>query len=751
MGLVLVFLMFFGIFSVSFNNYDNTNNSNLETSFVDETLDYLGNYDLTLGNNIDNTLSIYYYMEYWYVIQDDEIYKYNLGWDYISNWLILEGQNDFPESICFSYGRNSSYVLGMETDIVYEYNDVFDNIINSTYIGNKVIDPIEIYYYSGDWFILDSNGTISRYDYYWNYINSFSIVDDNDINIIDVYYDGNYLWVLGDDNKIYKYYNWNYMGYFYDLSEQSLSVTSIGGLVDTKLIFISGIDEKKVFSYIYDEYYYDFYPVDFSLFAQDYSPLDESKFSLYIDGVLENFGIIDIYTESVEIIVYENDFNIEVFNSVENLLHQTNFDILCNARKLTINLNTRKIGEFILTEQSTFNSINFIMDPYTTKEIIVGQGLYEATWLNTENNLITIYNFDMSSNREITLNTVFYNVSFTLTDQFLKPLDISIYTLYINQTKEDFGVIELDREDVLITVYDRFGIAGFSQIIDLSGLLEYNIIVPIYELKVKNLANEMGNFTLKEKITQKTYDFNLDPDSDRIFKLRSANYTIIWLNGENGQIYEYDIDLISDFELTLESIYYIVFFRIFNFDGLGLEPNLIRFYINGVSSDLGNIELNSKENELLILDFFDNIIYNETIDLSDKTEWNIYVELYKIELRNKYDFAIDLIFERNGITVNITIPALMVIEYRFILNIDYSISWYRSSNNTYIDGTDIVFTKENLIMSFGVNIGSNINNEQELNNIILIILVSVVSIISVVGVIIIIKYIKKNKMVDNDK
>jgi len=499
-----------------------------------------------------------------------------------------------------------------------------------------------------------------------------------------------------------------------------------------------------------------FCSINFILFAEGDNRLNESNFSLYIDGIKEDFGVLKLIPDFIEITVYENIFNVVVFNQTEYLSGDMEYNIISNVRKLTINLNTREIGYFTLTEQSTLNSINFMMNPYTSREFILGQSDYNVMWLNTEDNSTILYDFNMSSNREITLNTVFYNVNFTLSDQFLNELDVFDYSLYINNVEEDFGIIELNKENVLITVYDRFGIAGFNQTILLSGLSEYNIIVPIYKLKIENLACKIGNFTLKEKITQQTYNFSLDPGLSRIFKLRSANYMVIWLNGENLQIYEYNITLTSDFELVLNSIYYKVYFSIFNFDGLGLDDNLVRFYINGIRSNFGNIELNSINNDLLILDFFNNTIYNETVDLSDKTEWNIYVEMYNIEIKNAYNYAIDLMFERNGFTVNITVPAQFSLKYRFVLGVVYNITWYRSSDGSYIGDTEIEFTKENLIVSFGVvaNVSSNILKTDNILS--WIIFITIATIISTLGILfkyrkrLLLYFNKKFRRLDND-
>lgn len=475
--------------------------------------------------------------------------------------------------------------------------------------------------------------------------------------------------------------------------------------------------------------------ITFNLFAENGIILDTSDLWLYWGwkGNGKEFGV-PVYVDISYDEVWIYDMNLKTYIYYEDnvdLSGLLEYNITCEVGRLTVNLNAREIGEFTLTKLSGLlphSTISFGMLPYTSREFILEYGSYYATWLNKEDGSEHLYDFTMTSNNiEITLDSIYYDIDFTLSDQFLDELDVSYYLLYIDGIKSEFGIVELNKSSVLIQVYDRFGIVGFNQIISLEGLSEYNIVVPVYKLKIENLASEVGNIILKEEITQETYEFSLEPDSNRVFRLTGGSYIVTWLKGENHPTYEYNINLISDYILTL--IYYTVYFSIFNFDGIGLDNNLVRFYLNGERCDFGSVGLNNKYNDLLVLDFFDNVIYNETIDLFDKTEWNIYVEMYNIEIRNAYSYAIDLVFERNGFTVEITIPAQFSIEYRFILDVDYNITWYKSSDGSYIGNKEITFTKNNLIVSFGLvtNLLSEPNN-------ILILIISIISIVSIIGV-----------------
>jgi len=79
----------------------------------------------------------------------------------------------------------------------------------------------------------------------------------------------------------------------------------------------------------------------------------------------------------------------------------------------------------------------------------------------------------------------------------------------------------------------------------------------------------------------------MSPDSTISFNLGNSIYDVSWINGENNEDSSYLIDLSSDYILTLNTSYYQVYFSIFNYDGLGLTPEIVRFYINSERKDFG--------------------------------------------------------------------------------------------------------------------------------------------------------------------
>ena len=118
-----------------------------------------------------------------------------------------------------------------------------------------------------------------------------------------------------------------------------------------------------------------------------------------------------------------------------------------------------------------------------------------------------------------------------------------------------------------------------------------------------------------------------------------------------------------------------------------------------------------------------------------------------IELQNNYDFPIKVILQRNGKNVSIEIPSLMVAEYKFILNESYTIIW-NTIEDELIDSVDIIFNKENLILSFPNIEPNNLNIDNNLNWLIIIV---IIIIIFILGIFLKLKNGKLNDVLSKDE
>ena len=176
---------------------------------------------------------------------------------------------------------------------------------------------------------------------------------------------------------------------------------------------------------------------------------------------------------------------------------------------------------------------------------------------------------------------------------------------------------------VNLKVRDFFNQILFNQTVNIDGLFEYDIYIDLVEFKVENQAREIANYTFGFGAISTTG--NILPNEIIEFHLANNSYYFNFTNQEDNSLHENIIDLQTDQVLIINTTYYSVYFALFNFDGLGLDDDLVRFYINNVRADLGFNELQADSNLLTVKDYFDQTLFNTIVD-------NVYWGIKEYEL-----------------------------------------------------------------------------------------------------------------------
>ncbi|KKM74668.1 hypothetical protein LCGC14_1398030, partial [marine sediment metagenome] len=430
-----------------------------------------------------------------------------------------------------------------------------------------------------------------------------------------------------------------------------------------------------------------YYNIYFSLVDLNLHGINQYKYVFRLNGTIQDFGLItDLQTDDYIITVVDR-FGISLFNSIVNLRGLNEYRIDITLFELQIRHLARENSNLTLSETTGHSGLNFSMSPDSLLSFILGSSTYNVTWTNGENSAVETYDINLNTDYILTLNTTYYSIWFSLYDQGGVRLDDSLFSLYINTTRKDFGLVELETNSTLILVQDFLNVTVFNQAVALRNLNEYNIIITIFELQIRHLAFEISNITLSEDVTFNSLNFSMAPDTIRYFILANSTYNVTWINGENFVSTTYDITLNENFILTLNSTYFSVYFGIFTNDGLGLDRDSVRFTVNSVRKDFGPVLLEDDTNILVVTDYFGQTLYSATVDLSVFTEFNIFVTIFTLNLFNNYTFPIDVMIERNDIEIRCTIAPQMSFQYRFLPDIEYEIIW-SFENGTEIDSMD---------------------------------------------------------------
>ena len=271
-------------------------------------------------------------------------------------------------------------------------------------------------------------------------------------------------------------------------------------------------------------------------------------------------------------------------------------------------------------------------------------------------------------------------------------------TLFTGNSVIYCNIGTVQNSSVNLKVRDFFNQILFNQTVDISELFEYNIYIDLVEFKIENQAREIANYTFGFGAISTTG--NILPNEIIEFHLANNTYTFNFTNQEDNSLHTNTIDLQTDQVLIINTTYYSVYFALFNFDGLGLDDDLVRFYINDARADLGFNELQADSNLLTVKDYFDQTLFNTIVDTSQYTEYNIFVEVWSLIIHNNYSHAVYLEIERNDYEIRQLIPAHSSVLYRFLPNIRYEIRIYDTDNNK-IHEEYVKLDENNKIVSFG--------------------------------------------------
>jgi len=442
-----------------------------------------------------------------------------------------------------------------------------------------------------------------------------------------------------------------------------------------------------------------YYNIFFSLNDLNLHIFHPYLYEFRLNGTIQVLGLVeDLQTDNYNITVKDR-FGTYLFNNIVNLRGLNEYRIDITLYELQIRHLARENSNLTLTEDILGNNYSFIMTPDSIKSIVIGSSNYTLNWINGEDSQLTTFSIILTEDTVIKLDTIHFSIYFSLYDQNNHRLDDSLFSLYLNSSRKDFGFIELSSEYYNITVYDWLNVSVFDQIVYLANYNEYNIFITVFELQIRHLAQENSNFSLCETTSGNYINFSMAPDTIRSFMLANSTYNVTWINGENMLSSFYNITLNINHILTLDTTYYEVYIGLYNFYGI-VNKEEVKFYINRTRADFGFNIIKSKYVNLLVLDYFNSTLYNQIVKLEGLTEYSIFIQAYILVVNNLYNNqSITIKITRGGITVERLIEAQGWTEFKLYPNIKYEIISY--VNGTIDEEKEVDLDEEYKTVSFG--------------------------------------------------
>lgn len=686
-----------------------------------------------IGSIVSNPVDLEYYNGSWYVLNNDDscVYEFSLSWEYIQLYNLSSYGTDYHGFDYTSITDRWYIVDDANNRIDRFYNDfTYDSSPSATY-GAETPRDIEIAtgFLAGIYFILDKDEIQPHLGGMPTGVKNIISYETDCRGFHSIGAGSGSLYIAGNTNdSIHKFdyvsstitYNTSF-----DISEQTTSPYAIESYGD--IWWILGNSEKSIYRYNTGNafnktgidpseaiYVQTNISESFTLESPDLTPVDLTigdHINLNFITTSTNAIPFDLYN-GVDLVfskrlIPENNLNFDDQTKVYVALEDFTFD------KIEFSGDFDAETYFLLYSISIdrFNITQTVyLDPDGIKQLYLEYPISFYAFVFEKNLLIEQFEFTTSG----TLQVLIFEkidaelVYFTYLDMNNEYLDFKRFTTYVNYSYGEEAVynerlaesfLYSDRDTLIYyQIYDSF------EVIIKDGSF-YNtpfmdITLNVYSLKVLNKAIEETEYHLTNIDSNIEKSGFLFPDEVKEFSIASGNYSLNYTNFEDQQIRIHDFEFTESLLIIINTTTYDVYFSIFNFDGLGLSNEIVRFYINNGRKDFGFNTLLQNTNRLTVTDYFNEIIYDSLVSLRQYTEYNILVEVYTLILNNNYTHSIYIEIERNDIELRQIIPSQSDISLRFLPDIKYTITSF------YINGTEIEekivkLDKNNKIVNFG--------------------------------------------------
>lgn len=415
----------------------------------------------------------------------------------------------------------------------------------------------------------------------------------------------------------------------------------------------------------------------------------------YDSIVLNNYKYkLKLYDKENNLLFSDSDYQNYTFSrtiDIPSFKFQNNLDEMVNC---TIKNNTDH--EIVY---QTFVS------PYANSIINLTSGIFDLEISDVYGERLYNETFSFPSKNSITYTPPNYRECFiSYSDQSLNYLDFNNYKVKINNTfVYSPNIFREINTYVNITTYDVF-----DRKLDQHEFLVnrqdnyFNITLEQYPLRIRN--NQVYDSEIEIKLVPETsFRINVKLTSNDLveYKLFPDTYNITYSN-EAFKNTSISFNLNKASAITLNSTQKDFTISLFDESGFGVALDNVRMYYDNARTS-GYIRTFDGTHNIKILDYFNTTLFDEDVDITPYTEFNVYLPIYTLIINNNYSQQMRMIIEREGISFSVVdqvIPALSSYQFRFAANLDYIVSMIYL-NGTYADNRTINLASNVQIESFG--------------------------------------------------
>jgi len=189
---------------------------------------------------------------------------------------------------------------------------------------------------------------------------------------------------------------------------------------------------------------------------------------------------------------------------------------------------------------------------------------------------------------------------------------------------------------------------------------------------------------------------------DELF-LGGGNYQLLYTQTETNTSVIYNFVLAGAMRYVMNTSYRSIYFSAFSNDGQGVPTDSVRLYVDYYRQSWGPVEILGPNHNVTVLDYFNDTVYSQVLDLSTYSEFNVFVSecwmsLYNNNTQDYYTFSI---VKNNTMLLTQAVAPQNFLLFRFTIGTYNVTAFYQ--NGTMFESRNIsLLENSSNLLSFGV-------------------------------------------------
>lgn len=349
----------------------------------------------------------------------------------------------------------------------------------------------------------------------------------------------------------------------------------------------------------------------------------------------------------------------------------------------------------------------FFVPPSSVEVFGLPAGTYLYTIRDVANNILQTYNLIAENETQIDYFSEYLRSCLViLKNQRGDALEFNSFDVRKNGSRIQGELFqEVLGDSINLTVYDLFG--------DFIDSLEYTIQdrdnfitinLTVYSLKIVSNLNLESFTNLSKSPTEFSISQYIAPLEILTFNLLEGTYQFNYVDDSESQTsHDLTLSISADRIVILNTSWNQIYFGVFDESGLGIDRNIVRLLIENERKDFGFNLIKSNIANIKALDYFNQSLFNQDVNFSGLTEYNLFVPVYNLIIFNNYSLPVKLTIQREILGVIkfvYELGATQGTSIRLLRDVKYDLE-ARFLNGTIAYETTIELDEQNTIVSFG--------------------------------------------------